>query len=95
MYRQHLYKGSPRCSGGFKKHGKQSIGRSKGGLTTKIHLASASAKFALAFHLSPGNNHDAPEGRVLLESILSVDEHYLLMDRAYEDNQTRELAERN
>lgn len=55
-------------------------------------MASASAKFALAFHLSPGNNHDAPEGRILLHNIYSDDEHYLLMDRAYEDNATRQAA---
>ncbi len=64
----------------------------KRGLTTKIHLASASAEFALAFHLSPGNNHDAPEGRVLIGNIVSHDKHPLLMDRAYEDEATRQAA---
>jgi transposase len=62
------------------------------GLTTKIHVAATSAKHALAFTLSPGNNHDAPEGRKLLELISSDDKHYLLMDRAYEDDETRALA---
>ena len=33
-----------------------------------------------------------PEGRKLIESFYSEDKHYLLMDRAYEDNETRELA---
>lgn len=55
-------------------------------------MASTSAKFALAFHLSPGNNHDAPEGRIILQNIYSDDGHYLLMDRAYEDNATRQAA---
>lgn len=50
------------------------------------------AKFALAFHLSPGNNHDAPEGRRLIANILSNDNHFLLMDRAYEDEATRLAA---
>lgn len=62
------------------------------GLTTKIHLASTSAKYAMTFHLSAGNKHDAPEGRKLISSIYSEDSHYLLMDRAYEDDKTRELA---
>lgn len=62
------------------------------GLTTKIHLVSASAKFALAFHISPGNNHDAPEGRILIGNIISYDDHPLLMDRAYEDEATRQAA---
>ncbi len=59
---------------------------------TKIHLASASAKFALAFHLSPGNNHDAPEGRILIGNIYSAHNHKLLMDKAYEDEKTRNAA---
>ncbi len=46
----------------------------------------------MIFRLSVGNKHDAPEGRKLIESFYSEDKHYLLMDRAYEDNETRELA---
>ena len=55
-------------------------------------MASASAEFALAFHLSPGNNHDDPEGRTLIGNIVSHDKHPLLMDRAYEDEATRQAA---
>lgn len=55
-------------------------------------MASTSAKFALAFHLSPGNNHDAPEGRILISNIYSEHDHFLLMDRAYEDDKTRQAA---
>ncbi len=64
----------------------------KRGLTTKIHLCCASDRYAFVFHLSSGNNHDAPEGRKLIETICSNDKHYLLMDRAYEDEKTRALA---
>ena len=64
----------------------------KRGLTTKIHLCCASDRYAFVFHLSPGNHHDAPEGRKLIETIYSEDDHYLLMDRAYEDDKTRALA---
>lgn len=64
----------------------------KRGLTTKLHLTSATERSALAFYLSTGNRHDAPEGRKLLKIIYSKDNHYLLMDRAYEDNKTRTLA---
>ena len=46
----------------------------------------------MIFRLSAGNKHDAPERRKLIESFYSEDNHYLLMDRAYEDNKTRELA---
>ena len=55
-------------------------------------MASTSEKFALAFHLSPGNNHDAPEGRKLISNIHSDYDHFLLMDRASEDDKTRKAA---
>ena len=43
------------------------------------------------FHLSAVNYHDVPEGRKIIEKIYSEDQHYLLMDRAYEDDKTRAL----
>ena len=46
----------------------------------------------MTFHISPGNNHDTPEGRNLLKTIYSGNEQFLLMDRAYEDDETRALA---
>ena len=36
--------------------------------------------------------HDAPAGRELLDSVYSVDSHYLAMDRAYEGDETRAKA---
>ena len=51
-----------------------------------------SEKFALRFNLSAGNRHDAPEGRKLIKSIDSNAGSYLIMDRAYEDDETRALA---
>ena len=44
-------------------------------------------------HLSAGNRHDGPEGRVSIESIGSKYAGVpLIMDKAYEGNKTRELA---
>ena len=51
-----------------------------------------SEKFALRFNLSAGNRHDAPEGRKLIKSIDSKVARYLVMDRAYEDDETRVLT---
>lgn len=82
----------PDAAGARKSEGEQSIRSFKRGLTTKIHLASASARYAIIFRLSAGNKHDAPEGRKLIESFYSEHNHYLLMDRAYEDNETRKIA---
>ena len=95
MSGQHVYKSTSRCSWSFKKNGKQSIGRSRGGLTTKIHLCSTSDRFALVFHLSAGNKNDAPEGRKLLRSIYSKTGQVMIIDRAYEDNATRALIKRH
>ena len=41
------------------------------------------------FSLSAGQCHDAPQGRKLIEQLKVVDECFLLMDRAYEDDKTR------
>src|SRR5680860_698594 len=74
--------------------GPQAIGRSRGGLSTKIHLVAAGLKQVLGFALSPGQDHDAPAGRDLLTR-LGIDNLQvpLLMDRAYEGNETRWLAQ--
>jgi transposase len=56
-------------------------------------MVAPSARCAIGFALSPGEAHDAPEGRVLLRSIreLPIGCH-LIMDRAYEGDETRQLA---
>ena len=45
------------------------MGRSRGGWTTKIHLVAADARTAITFALSPGQAHDAPEVRKLLQRV--------------------------
>ena len=42
---------------------------SRGGWTTKIHMVAADARTAMTFSLSPGQAHDAPEGRKLLNRL--------------------------
>jgi hypothetical protein len=54
---------------GVKKNGPQAIGKSRGGWNTKIHMVAANARTAITFALSPGNAHDAPEGRALLAEL--------------------------
>jgi len=57
-------------------------------------LAAAGLKQVLGFHLFPGQAHDAPPGRELLKKLgtdnLQVP---LIMDRAYDGNETRLLAQ--
>ncbi|MDO9131917.1 IS5 family transposase [Hydrogenophaga sp.] len=83
----------PDGTGAPKKNGPQSIGKSRGGWNTKIHMVAADARTAVTFSLSPGQAHDAPEGRRLLSSLGPTSRPVqLVMDRAYEGNETRQLA---
>lgn len=41
-------------------NGPQSIGKSRGGWTTKIHMVAADARTAMALRLSPKQARDAP-----------------------------------
>ncbi len=56
-------------------------------------MVAANARTAITFALSPGQASDAKAGRELLGGIgpLPAPLH-LIMDRAYEDNETRQLA---
>ncbi|MDR1399969.1 MAG: transposase [Treponema sp.] len=57
-------------------------------------LSLDSTTIVVGFSLSPGNAVDAVGGRLLLETVGSVEGSVkLLMDRAYEDDQTRVIAQ--
>jgi len=59
-------------------------------------VVSADDKVIVEMHLSSGSRHDASEGRI---SIVAIGEAFegitLLMDRAYEGDETRALAASN
>ena len=56
-------------------------------------MVAADARTAITFALSPGQAHDAPEGRQLLRKLGEAKwPIHLIMDRAYEGNETRQLA---
>ena len=56
-------------------------------------MVAADARTAVTFSLSPGQAHDAPEGRKLLNRLGQQSAKVaLIMDRAYEGNETRQLA---
>ena len=90
----------PDGTGALKKLGPQAIGRSRGGLTTKIHMVAADARTAIIYAISPGQDHDAPHGRELLKSLGPANKKpkgeqlqlFLVADRAYEGDETRQLA---
>ena len=57
-------------------------------------MVSANDKVIVEMHLSGGNCHDAPQGRVSIEHIGdSYSGVPILMDRAYEGDKTRELCQ--
>ena len=56
-------------------------------------MVAADARTAVTFSLSPGQAGDALEGRALLKRLGPPDRPlHLLMDKAYEGNETRQLA---
>ena len=56
-------------------------------------MVAADARTAITFSLSPGQAHDAPEGRELLKTLEPVETPvYMIMDRAYEGDETRQLV---
>ena len=58
-----------------------------------VHMVAASDRDGVIFSLSAGNRGDGPEGRTLLQQLGPADHPvYLLMDRAYEGDETRALA---
>ena len=54
-------------------------------------MVAADARTAVSFSLSPGNAGDAPEGRALLKQT-TLSAKYVVMDRAYEGDETRQLV---
>jgi hypothetical protein len=56
-------------------------------------MVAANDRTAITFALSPGNDHDAPHGRALLEQLVPMPEGLpMLRDRAYEGDETRQLV---
>ena len=71
------------------------LGRSRGGLSTKIHLVAVDERTALAMSLSAGQANDAPPGEQLVAEVVTPDAQIqaLCADRAYDSDSLRaELA---
>ena len=54
-------------------------------------MVAADARTAVSFSPSPGNAGDAPEGRELLRNT-ALQARYVVMDKAYEGDETRQLV---
>ena len=66
------------------------MGRSRGGLTTKIHALVDAEGRPVGLELSAGQAHDSTEAEELLEPL--GEGAILLADKAYDSNAIRELA---
>ncbi len=59
-----------------------------------MHLMSVGAKKAIELILRAGQVHDAPQGRLLMETVGKQNNTTLLiMDKAYEDDETRSISQ--
>jgi transposase len=67
-----------------KKHGEQSLGRSRGGHSTKIHLATDALGNAVRFILTGGERNDITEAERLIENLFP---DYVIADKAYRHKQ--------
>ena len=59
------------------------MGRSSGGISTKIHTTTNSFGLPIRFILSPGQQHDSTEAENLVNGFKAS---YLLADKAYDKN---------
>lgn len=68
------------------------MGRSRGGLTTKIHTVVDASGLPLRFALSPGQAHDSTLAGPLLDDQLPAD-GFVLADKAYDAEWIRAMIE--
>ena len=64
-----------------KKEGEQSLGRSYGGHSTKIHLATDALGNSIRFILTGGERNDITQAEQLIESLFP---DYVIADKAYD-----------
>ncbi|SDC29490.1 Transposase DDE domain-containing protein [Acinetobacter boissieri] len=65
------------------RHGfKRAIGKSRGGPTTKIHLATDANGLPIDFKITGGEIHDSQVAEQLIDLIHSAD--YLIADKGYD-----------
>lgn len=66
-----------------KKHGPQALGRSRGGHSTKIHLATDALGNAIRFILTGGQRNDMTQAEALVENLAA---DYVLADKGYDSD---------
>jgi transposase len=74
----------------IRRGGDEDFGRSRGGLTTKIHAVVDANGLPLGLGLAPGHQHDSMSATDLLDSV--PEGRMLLADKAYDSDATRSLV---
>ena len=69
------------CRRRTKKHGEQSLGRSRGGFSTKIHLATDALGNALRFRLTGGERNDITQAASLVKDFYA---EWVIADKGYD-----------
>jgi transposase len=76
-----------------KKNGAQSLGRSRGGFSTKIHLATDALGNAVRFILTGGERNDITQAESLVKDLVAA---YVIADKGYDAEPfVLKLKERN
>lgn len=63
----------------------EAIGKSNGGLTSKIHAVTDGKGYAMNFIITGGNTHDCTQAKNLMDSVIHKNMN-VLADRAYDAN---------
>jgi transposase len=71
----------------------RAIGRSRGGLTTKIHAAVDALGLPVRFAITPGHWGDCPQARGLIEGLEGVGQ--VIADAAYDADHLRDFISRD
>lgn len=67
------------------------MGRSRGGLSTKIHMACDALGYPLGFILTGAERHDCTQAKALLEKFIQP-QQYCLMDAGCDSSDIREFV---
>ena len=88
-HRRHDLQSARRCK--WRKRGAEAhaIGRSKGGLTTKIHASVDALGLPIRIEITPGQWGDCPQARGLIEGLTGVG--HVMADAAYDADHLRQF----
>jgi transposase len=79
--------GPPTCGGRKRGQNSQALGRSRGGFSTKIHVAVSGEGQPVKLHLTEGERHDVTCAEILLEGLKP---EHVIGDKGYDSDPLRQ-----